>query len=73
MDAEAASHKDTAVQLYVNALKSPELHSFGLDLLDSALILFALDVSRWIIPILCQIILTFPRQRNQPSRTGMNN
>lgn len=44
MESESASHRDTAVQLYVDALKNPELHPDGLALLDTALILFAIDV-----------------------------
>lgn len=45
MEAESASHRDTALQLYLDALKSPKLHPDGLALLDSAVILFALGVS----------------------------
>lgn len=53
MDAESASHSETATQLYLDALKTPELHPDGLALLDSALILFALGVGLCIVLILC--------------------
>lgn len=51
MNTEVAGHKDTALQLYANALQSPQLHSLGLTLLDTAVILFALNVSRLIFDI----------------------
>lgn len=45
METESASHRDTALHLYLDALRSPKLHPDGLALLDSAVILFALGVS----------------------------
>jgi hypothetical protein len=70
MEAESASHRDTALRLYLDALKSPDLHPDGLALLDSAVILFALDVSTQIGLVPSQKDADFDRQRNRLLATG---
>jgi hypothetical protein len=58
MATESASHEDTALQLYLEALTSLDVHPDGLALLDSAVILFALGVSRWRTLVIGGMMLT---------------
>jgi hypothetical protein len=58
MATESASHEDIALHLYLDALTSLDIHPDGLALLDSAVILFALSVSKSRTLVICGMMLT---------------